>query len=146
MGCKVHIHQKIIEDYGNLSSVDSCLLEKLKSDFSRYIDSGFTEYPDYFGRVAPYLQPYAAERAGLMHIHLALPPRKFDKNRALQDRKNLKDPSSDAVLVYCQHLLNSDNYLLLALLYPDGHSEQKKPHVMGYLAKEAEKFHNTFLG
>ena len=55
--------------------------QELLESFMDYIASGREVVPDCFGNDAPYTQPYSAFRAGLMHIHIAVPPTTFLKKR-----------------------------------------------------------------
>ncbi|WP_417339136.1 type II toxin-antitoxin system YafO family toxin [Halomonas kashgarensis] len=73
---------------------------KLLESFTDYIASGRDVVPDCFGNDAPYTQPYGAFRAGLMHIHIAVPPTTFPKKRPQADRKcPMNAPDQDAALV-----------------------------------------------
>src|SRR5690554_7950435 len=74
------------------------LAEVIREEFMRY--KGLGELPSIFGRDAPYIQPHAALRAQLMHIHLKLPPERFPENLPQYDRTCRK--SRDAALVYVQ--------------------------------------------
>src|SRR5690625_8017195 len=77
------------------------LLNNLKQDFTDYVESDGWVLPDYFGKDDPYDQPYAARQAGLMHIHIAIPPTTFPPNRPQRDRKcPMNSPHQDAALVY----------------------------------------------
>lgn len=56
------------------------LLENLRQDFLEYAESDGERLPNCFGKVSAYMQPYAAMQAGLMHIHIAMPPDTFPEN------------------------------------------------------------------
>ena len=115
------------------------LLEDLKADFLRYVSEGVR--PAYFGRDVIYLWPAEAEKAKLMHIHLALPPATFPKNRPQMDLVCRKgNPSQDAALVYVQGLWDDHNYCLLAVLHPDAHGQARDKQTMKYLARLAQRF------
>ncbi|HHJ4352028.1 TPA: type II toxin-antitoxin system YafO family toxin [Citrobacter freundii] len=108
-------------------------------DFLRYKATG--DLPQYFGRDVAYTQPYGAFRAGLMHIHLCLPPNKFPENRPQPDRVcNKGDPNNDACLVYVQGELYENKYSLIAIMHPDAHGKARKHDVMSYLARIAQNY------
>ncbi|QQN20991.1 type II toxin-antitoxin system YafO family toxin [Pseudomonas cannabina] len=107
----------------------------------------FTEYKatgrasGIIGRDAPYVEPYAAFRANLMHIHLKLPPGEFPKNLPQIDRVCRKgQPHKDAALVYVKGELEEYKYCLLAVLYPSGHAKAREEKIMRYLARLAQQF------
>lgn len=111
-------------------------------DFKRYKGTG--ELPHYFGRDVAYTQPYGAFRAGLMHIHLCLPPNSFPKNRPQPDRVCRKgDPENDACLVYVQGELYENNYSLIAIMHPDAHEKARQADIMSYLARVAQDFRDN---
>jgi len=109
------------------------------SDFQRYKSTG--KLPHYFGRDVAFTQPYGAFRAGLMHIHLCLPPGKFPEKLPQPDRVCKKgDPNNDACLVYVQGELYENRYSLIAIMYPDAHTKTREHQVMSYLARIAQDF------
>lgn len=80
-------------------------------------------------------------RAGLMHIHLCLPPNKFPEKLPQPDRVCKKgDPDNDACLVYVQGELYENKYSLIAIMYPDAHEKARKHDVMSYLARIAQNY------
>jgi mRNA interferase YafO len=119
-------------------------LEKnLLEDFRTYIASNRNLLPDYFGRDTSYTQPYEAFIACLMHIHIAIPPLVFPKNKPQYDRTCPGDPAKDAALVYVNGLLDEDHYVLIALLHPGAHSKARNEKVMKRLAAVAKDFRDT---
>lgn len=117
------------------------LLENLRQDFIDYIASDRMNLPHYFGKESPYMQPYAAQKAGLMHIHIAMPPTTFTKNKPQFDRKcPMGEPNQDAALVYAQGELDESKYSLIALLHPDAHGQARNSKTMQILINAAEDF------
>ncbi|WP_165677438.1 type II toxin-antitoxin system YafO family toxin [Metapseudomonas otitidis] len=117
------------------------LLQKLRRDFSRYVESDGNFLPTYFGQDAPYVEPAAAFNARLMHIHICLPPGSFPIGKPQADRKCRKgEPSQDAALVYVRGELYEERYRLLAFLHPDAHQKARKKELMSYLARIAQEF------
>ncbi|KFF48094.1 hypothetical protein GY26_15990 [Gammaproteobacteria bacterium MFB021] len=129
--------------FDELADQSPGLRDALVEDFRRFIESGKTDYPNYFGRQSIYNFPVEAERAHLCHMHLALPPRTFSKGRSLMDRTNPRDPEQDACLVYCEHYLWEGRVLLLNILYPDAHGKARNKRLMRYLAREAQAFQDS---
>lgn len=116
-------------------SLEATILE----DFIRYKATG--DLPHYFGTDVAYTQPHAALKAGVMHIHLCLPPNSFPTKRPQADRKcRMGDPLNDACLVYVQGVLYENKYSLLAIMHPDAHSMARKHEVMSYLCRVATDF------
>ncbi|MBM0140170.1 type II toxin-antitoxin system YafO family toxin [Pseudomonas cannabina] len=120
------------------------LLGSLLADFAGYIDSGRLEAPLYFGCDVPYVKQHEAYVAGLMHIHLAIPPVVFPKNRPQADRKCPRNPSTDAALVYAQGLYYEDRYTLIALLYPSAHAKAADRKIILRLAAVAARFRDKY--
>lgn len=117
------------------------LLQNLKQDFIDYVESDGHKLPDYFGKDSPYMQPYVAAKVGLMHIHIAIPPVSFQRNKPQHARKCPQgDPAKDAALVYVRGELYDNHYSLIALLHPGAHDEARKDKVMRYLIAVAERF------
>lgn len=115
------------------------LEQAIIDDFTRYKETG--ELPSYFGRDVAYTQPYAAFKSGLMHIHLALPPKSFSVNLPQADRVCRKGvPDDDACLVYVQGLMEENTYSLIAVMHPDAHGEARRPEIMNYLCRIAQDF------
>lgn len=115
------------------------LEQSILNDFIRYKSAG--KLPSYFGTDVAYTQPHAVFKAGLMHIHLCLPPNTFPENRPQADRKCRKgDPQNDACLVYVQGELYEDRFSLLAIMHPDAHGLARKNAIMTYLGQIAQNF------
>lgn len=117
---------------------------ELLESFTDYIASNREVVPDCFGNDAPYTQPYSAFRAGLMHIHIAVPPTTFPSKRPQADRKcPMNAPDQDAALVYVQGELEEDHYCLLAILYPSAHQLANDQRTIPYLARLAQAFKDS---
>lgn len=119
----------IFDDYPDLEKI-------LITDFINYKEGN--NIPHYFGRDAAYVKPYSAHKAGLMHIHLALPPKVFDQNKGLYYR------TSDTALVYVQAGCDINKYSLLAIFHPDAHSKARNESMMKKLASIAQRFVDEF--
>jgi mRNA interferase YafO len=117
--------------------------KSLLDDFRTYISSSRNKLPNYFGRDTSYTQPYEAYMAGLMHIHIAIPPSVFPKNKPQYDRTCPGDPAKDAALVYANGVLDEDHYVLIAMLHPGAHSQARNDKVMKRLAGVAKRFRDT---
>lgn len=115
------------------------LADDLLADFVRYKSKD--ELPSTFGRDAPYIQPYAAYRAHLMHIHLKLPPEVFPERLPQIDRTCTK--KRDAALVYVRGELEENRYCIFGVLYPNAHAKAREEKVMRYLARMAQGFRDT---
>lgn len=121
------------------------VLNSLKDDFHTYISSNRMTAPTYFGCDVPYTQPYEALVVGLMHIHIAIPPAVFHKNRPQHDRKcPLGDPTKDAALVYAQGLYDEDRYVLIAMLHPGAHDKARNTKMIKKLAGVAQRFRDKY--
>ena len=122
------------------------LLNGIITDFKSYIESSRLKVPRYFGCDVPYVKHQGAYKAGLMHIHLAIPPVVFPEGRPQADRKCPKndDPTQDAALVYVQGLYDENRYSLLAILHPGAHSKANDKKIMNYLSAVAERFRDKF--
>lgn len=120
------------------------LLGNLLKDFATYIDSGRLKAPPYFGCDVPYVAQHEAYVAGLMHIHIAIPPVVFAANRPQSDRKCPRDPNTDAALVYAQGLYDEDRYTLIALLYPSAHAKAANRQIILRLARIAGRFRDKY--
>lgn len=121
------------------------LCAALQRDFERYIASDRDDIPERFGRDAPYTQPHSALKAGLMHIHICLPPATFPRGR-VQSYRTCPDgqPDRDAALVYVQGLFDENRYCLLAVLYPDAHGMARDRGTMNFLARLAQEYRDTY--
>ncbi|MCV3851688.1 type II toxin-antitoxin system YafO family toxin [Pseudomonas aeruginosa] len=132
------LFQDVLKDFPSL-------LDGLCRDFARYIESDRLWLPPYFGRDVPYVVPQEAYRAGLMHIHIAIPPTVFPANRPQRDRTCPNGaPQQDAALVYVQGLFEETRYSLLALLHPDAHGKARQREMMTYLARVASRFRDKY--
>lgn len=121
------------------------LLDNLVADFAGYIDSDRLVLPEYFGCDVAYTQPEEAYRAGLMHIHLAIPPVQFPAKKPQADRKCPRgDATLDAALVYAQGLYEEDRYSLIAILHPDAHGKARDRLIMQRLARVAARFRDKY--
>lgn len=117
------------------------LLDNLKQDFADYISSDRHKLPHYFGKDSPYIDPPAKAEVGLMHIHIAIPPGTFPKNRPQHERKcRTNAPAQDAALVYVRGELYDNHYSLIALLHPNAHGKARDRSTMRYLTEVAERF------
>lgn len=115
---------------------------QLINDFKRYKSTG--ELPIYFGRDAPYIRPYSAEKACLMHIHLKIPPDSFPRDRVQYFRTHKQgDPEKDICLVYVQGLIEDHRYSLLAIIHPNAHEKARNYQLMDRLAQVAQKFRDN---
>lgn len=115
------------------------LAQDLMADFTMY--KGADKLPSTFGRDAPYVQPHAAYRAHLMHIHLKLPPEEFPKRLPQIDRTCTR--KRDAALVYVRGELEENRYCILGVLYPNAHAKAREEKIMRYLARLAQEFRDT---
>ncbi|MGR2708908.1 type II toxin-antitoxin system YafO family toxin [Pseudomonas sp. AU10] len=122
------------------------LLSGIQADFTTYIKSNRLKVPSYFGCDVPYVKHQGAYKAGLMHIHLAIPPVVFAKNKPQSDRKCPMNgnPNHDAALVYVQGLYEVDRYSLIAILHPGAHGKANDRKVMNYLAEVAVRFRDKY--
>ncbi|AUU88772.1 hypothetical protein C2U55_06615 [Enterobacteriaceae bacterium ENNIH3] len=129
---KAEFFDKVFIDYPKLEA-------SIIDDFIRYKATG--QLPRYFGRDVAYTEPHGAFKAGLMHIHLCLPPNVFPEKCPQPDRVCKKGaPEKDACLVYVQGELYENKYSLIAIMHPDAHGKARQPKVMSHLARIAQKF------
>lgn len=140
MPVEVVIHPDTLQTY--FEHLDPALtpnLDRLRRDFIRYKESNHSEYPGYFGKDTVYLNPEAACRIGLSHIHLLPPGRTFPPSLPQWQRACRKgDPNADIALVYCQGVLFPDRYCFLAILHPEAHALAREHQRMAYLCRIAE--------
>lgn len=138
---EVAFHPDTEHYFDSIDSTFPGFKQELLESFTDYIASGREVVPDCFGNDAPYTQPYGAFRAGLMHIHIAVPPTTFPKKRPQADRKcPMNAPDQDAALVYVQGELEEDHYCLLAILFPNAHQQASDNRTIPYLARLAQDF------
>lgn len=140
---RVRIHEQTYQElFLDILQDHPSLIDGIKRDFETYKQTG--HLPSYFGRDVAYTQPYAAYRAGLMHIHLALPPNTFPEKLPQFDRVCRRGrPEGDAALVYAQGELDDNEYCILAILHPDAHAKAREEKIMRYLARLAQEFRDT---
>lgn len=124
------IRQQITEDE----------LNSLVADFKRYKSTGIL--PETFGRDAPYDHPNSSRlvlEEEVQRIHLA------DAENPWPIYKIQFARTSDkAHLVYCQGAINTEHYLLIAILTPNAHDKAKDSNIMRNLGLAAEKFRRKF--
>lgn len=138
---EVAFHPETEHYFDSIDTTFPGFKQELLESFTDYIASGREVVPDCFGNDAPYTQPYGAFRAGLMHIHIAVPPTTLPRKRPQADRKcPMNAPDQDAALVYVQGELEEDHYCLLAILYPDAHQRASDNRTIPYLARLAQDF------
>lgn len=130
--------------FKDINSTHPRLLANLAEDFKSYIDSGRTQLPNYFGCDVAYIKPDSAYRQGLMHIHLAIPPVSFPKNKPQWDRKCPKNPNTDAALVYTNGLYEEDHYVIIAVLFPGAHAKARRRETMEKLVASARAFRENY--
>ena len=140
MAVEVSVNENTKADYFDATFLKFPELEKsILSDFLRYKEND--ELPSYFGCDVAYVEPHAARKCGMMHIHLKLPPSSFPDRRPQADRKcAMNDPENDACLVYVRGDLYEDRYSLIAIFNPDAHGMAQDPKIMNYLSRVAQNF------
>lgn len=139
----VEIHSDFESAFSVIADSFPGFEEQLRLDFIRFIESDRMEYPDYFGRDSIYNWPQEAEAEAVSHMHIALPPRVFQKS-ALIDRTNPRIPDKDACLVYCEHAVSRGRILFLDFFYPDAHKMAHCKRTMQRLARNANLFHDDW--
>lgn len=138
---EVAFHPETEHYFDSIDATFPGFKQELLESFADYIASGREIVPDCFGNDAPYTHPHSAFRAGLMHIHIAVPPTTFPRKSPQADRKcPMNAPDQDAALVYVQGELEEDHYCLLAILYPDAHQRASDNRTIPYLARLAQDF------
>jgi mRNA interferase YafO len=123
------------------------LTDNIKEDFAdfiRYLRGDGESIPRRYGRHGPYSWPKSIASLNLMHVHICVPPRhgfvgNFLDQRACRDN----EPERDAALVYTEHMYDEGRFCLLALLYPEAHSQARNEQVMRHLADLARRFHDS---
>lgn len=145
MPCTVHFSDLTYGDFFKpVLGLYPDLLNQINLDFKNYIDSDRMVLPEYFGCDVAYVKQEAAIKQGLMHIHLAIPPVTFPKNKPKSDRKCPRDPATDAALVYAQGLYDEDQYVLIAILYPGAHGKANERWIMLKLIEAAKRFRDKY--
>lgn len=113
-------------------------LQGLVDDFKAY-KSGVL--PDLFGRDVRYDHPHNLPSIlveEVRHIHLA------SSDNPWPIRKVQFYRTSEEHLVYCQGALETDCYLLMAILAPSAHDKAKNNNIMSKLGIMAERFRLKF--
>ena len=114
-------------------------LAQLVSDFSRYKSTGIPA--DNFGRDVPYDHPNTLlilKVEDVYHLHSA------DNEKPWSLMRTQYSKTSDIHLVYCQSALNSDCYLLMAVLQPNAHEQANDNSIMHNLGLMAEQFRQQY--
>ncbi len=114
-------------------------LAQLEQDFRQYKETGLA--PDTFGRDELFDHPHTlplVKSEDLRHIHLASPEQPFPLQKLQFFR------TSDNHLIYCQGFLQSDHYLLITILAPDAHEQERNNEIMYRLGKIAEAFRQQY--
>lgn len=111
----------------------------LIAEFKQYKMSG--DSGQLFGRDAPLDRPKEAREEELKHVHV-LGASQFKLERLHLKRQFSR--TSDAFLVYCRGIANSNAFLLLTIFWQDAHSRSESIDIMKALAKDAEKFRVRF--
>lgn len=115
-------------------------LDVLVADFTRYQQSMRNDLPDYFGFDAEYGSP-AAIAGCLEHIHLCIPPNKFDSRRPQAYRKcKEEDPANDIALLYARGLFETHRFCIIGILMPSAHDLHKNNELMSELGGYARRF------
>lgn len=114
-------------------------LQQLVADFKQYKNTGVP--PARFGRDALFDHPHTlpsvlAER--IMHIHVDDGEQNWDQRNSQYSR------TSDYHLIYCQGFNDSECFLLMTILSPDAHAQERNNNIMSNLARMAEKFRQQF--
>jgi mRNA interferase YafO len=110
----------------------------LVADFKRYLSGA--SVPN-FGRDELYDHPHTPpliRAEEVAHIHLE------DSTRPWPRGWDPARRTSDAHLVYCRGVLNSDYYLLMAILRPDAHEQARHFNIMAKLGVMAETFRRQY--
>ncbi|OCG11356.1 type II toxin-antitoxin system YafO family toxin [Gilliamella apicola] len=123
----------IFDKYPNLE-------KQIIRDFKKYKESNGDLVPNYFGRDVAYVEPYLANKIGLMHIHMCFPPNKFNDSDA-QYYRVCKKGQTDACLVYISGSLSINHFSLLAIFSPDAHKKSRDKSIMDYICRVAEDFY-----
>ena len=111
----------------------------LTADFKQYKQTGAV--PATFGRDVAYDHPYNLPiviQEELRHIHL------LDPSAPWPIKKIQFHKTSDIHLVYCQGAINSNCFVLIAVLSPDAHNQARKNDMMYKLGKIAELFRQQY--
>jgi len=127
----------IQKDFGEV--LGSQIVETLKEDFKNYKESNLL--PDTFGRDAPYNHMNSlpiVKTEELAHIHIKENNKSWPIN-AIQFNR-----TSDTHLIYCHGSIDSNCYLLMAILSPDAHVQSRDNSIMYSLGKMAEKFREKY--
>jgi len=118
-----------------VTSLTNDEITALRIDFKLYKEAG--ALPDTFGRDTLYNHPNSLPivlNEQLFHIHLA------DELNNWSEKTLQFYRTSDTHLVYCQGDMQTDCYLLMAILAPDAHAQVRSNSVMYSLGQMAELF------
>lgn len=131
MTVRVFVHERLKR------SCPEHMLSKLIDDFKIYKTTG--KLPDLFGRDVPYNFPFSVREAGLQHIHV-----KDAKAKNWHIQKISFNKTSDTALIYCQGAIQSNCYLLIAVLENAHQTYRSMPLYLAELGDVAEKFRESF--
>lgn len=124
------------------------ILDNLLDDFREYKQSvreaqeglGPVRRPKYFGRDAKYHHPPDADLVNLRHIHLSTDHNGFKGKNQYYMTCPTGNPEKDILLVYASGFIEEDRFIILAILYPDGHAKGWNYGTMRSLIEAAESF------
>lgn len=115
---------------------------RVKDIISEFITYKETNNPGhYFGRDADFYKPQKAIEEELFHIHL------LDVSMKGYKRKQMLDQyyrTSDSFLIYCHGIASPDHYLLIDILWADGHKKINDDDLMNNYAAFAESFRKGY--
>lgn len=142
----VHFHAESEYMFDEVDAQHPGLKQALTNDFKLYIESDFDLRPARFGKVDLYKQPPSLGGLGIWHIHICMPPRPGFSKHLEQSRMVCRkdEPDRDAALVYVQGLIETDDYCLLAMLYPNAHEEARNMRQMLWIGGMARDFRDRF--
>ena len=115
-------------------------LQGLVRDFKVYKITG--QSPALFGRDVLFDHPHTLPilvSEQVRHVHL-LP----ESERPSLSQKDQFNRTSDQHLIYCEGFKNTNAYLLIAILRPNAHEQERNNEVMYRLGLMAEKFRARF--
>lgn len=111
---------------------------------------------DLFGRDESLTRPSAANLAKLKHVHMLKPEdikkafrrkgirKKMPVIKAIELNKITQfDLTSDAFLIYCHGMLDTNNLLVIDIIWDDAHTKVRNTNRMISYAEEAERFYNS---
>lgn len=121
------------------SSIPKDQLKNLVEDFRDYKSTG--RRPDNFGRDVAYNSDVTlgiVREEEVQHIHLK------DAESDWPIRSMQFQMTSDCHLLYCQGAMDSDRYLLIAILEPDAHQQARDNNIMYRVGQVAEGFRRLY--